>query len=92
MSASHNDSLLPFGAYETPVNARVRQRIELTKSELPLSGIYIADSNDEKAAAVYQTAISRGIARVLEQRLAALSDPAERLALINSITKVLGED
>lgn len=92
MSASHNDSLLPFGAYETPVNARVRQRIELTKSELPLSGIYIADSNDEKAAVVYQTAVSRGIARVLEQRLAALSDPAERLALINSITKVLGED
>src|SRR5699024_843355 len=38
----------------------------------------------------YQVAVSRGISRVLEQRLGELSDPAQRLSLINSITALLG--
>ncbi|MFH0411275.1 DUF3427 domain-containing protein [Corynebacterium sp. L4756] len=89
---SPKDSILPFGIYETPVNARIRQRLEHTKAGHPQAGIHIAKGADEDIASRYQTAVSRGIARVLEQRLNELDNAEDRLALINSITTVLGED
>ena len=92
MSSNHDDSVLPFGVYETPVTARVRERLTHTKSAHPTAGIRLIDEHDEVNAHRYQVAVSRGISRVLEQRLAELGSPAERLALINSITKVLGND
>src|SRR5699024_4640643 len=92
MSSNHDDSVLPFGVYETPVTARVRERLERTKSAHPTAGIRLIDEHDEVNAHRYQVAVSRGISRVLERRLGELGSPAERLALINSITKVLGND
>lgn len=90
MSTANNDSALPFGIYETPVTARVRHRLKHTKALHPHAGVHIADSTDEEIAQRYQVAVSRGISRVLEQRLGELSDPAQRLSLINSITALLG--
>ena len=92
MSSNQDDSILPFGVYETPVTARIRERLERTKSAHPTAGIRLIDEHDEENAHRYHVAVSRGISRVLEQRLAELGSPAERLALINSITKVLGND
>ena len=90
MSTANNDSALPFGIYETPVTARVRDRLKHTKALHPHAGVHIADSSDEEISQRYQVAVSRGISRVLEQRLGELSDPAQRLSLISSITSLLG--
>src|SRR5690625_4498568 len=92
MSSDHDDSVLPFVVYETPVTARIRERLERTKSVHPTAGIRLIDEHDAVNAHRYQVAVSRGISRVLERRLGELGSPAERLALINSITKVLGND
>ena len=92
MSVNHDDSVMPFGVYETPVTARIRERLERTKRARPTAGIRLINEHDEDNSHRYQVAVSRGISRVLEQRLAELGSPAERLALINSITQVLGED
>ena len=92
MSVNHDDSVMPFGVYETPVTARIRERLERTKRARPTAGIRLINEHDEDNSHRYQVAVSRGISRVLEQRLAELNSPAERLALINSITQVLGED
>src|SRR5699024_2463941 len=90
MSSDHDDSVLPFGVYETPVTARVRERLERTKSAHPTAGIRLIDEHDEVNAHRYQVAVSRGISRGLARRLGERGSPAERLALIHSITKVLG--
>src|SRR5699024_9387983 len=92
MSVNHDDSVMPFGVYETPVTARIRERLERTKKAHPTAGIRLINEHDEDNSHSYQVSVSRVISRVLEQRLAELISPAERLALINSITQVLGED
>lgn len=92
MSSQNKDSALPFGVYETPLTARVHERLDQTRAEFPNAGIHLANGNDPEVTHRYQVAVSRGISRVLEQRLAERSDPKARVELINSIASALGED
>ena len=58
MSVNHDDSVMPFGVYETPVTARIRERLERTKRARPTAGIRLIIEHDEDNSHRYQVAVS----------------------------------
>lgn len=90
---SHSlDSSLPFGVYETPVTSRIRERMEETQSRHPSAGFGLGNGTDDSARGRYTSAMSQHIGDLLEQRLMGLKSSADRVALINTIAGLLGED
>lgn len=90
---SHSlDSSLPFGVYETPVTSRIRERMEETQSRHPSAGFGVGNGTDDSARGRYTSAMSQHIGDLLEQRLMGLKSSADRVALINTIAGLLGED
>ena len=87
-----SDSLLPFGIYETPVTARIQERIEETKQARPTAATGIAHETMKDVNPRFAAAVSQHFAKVLEQKLTELNKPEERVALINGLAQHLGED
>lgn len=87
---SSDDLALPFGAYETPVTARIRERIEATREAWPSVGISdpVVDPDLKQR---YIEAVSRNLADRLTRRLESVSDPEQRISLINGIARLLDE-
>ena len=92
MSHHPDDSTLPFGYYETPLSARVREELRRKEAAYPTAGFQIADGASEEVSRRYQAAVSQGIASILEQKLRELTKPADRLALVNRLTSALGAE
>lgn len=90
--SANPDSSLPFGVYETPITARIRERMNETLSQHPAAGFGIGRSSDEEAHGRYTSAVSQHIGSLLERRLYGLKSPEDRVALINNIALLLGED
>lgn len=88
----NSDSLLPFGIYETPVTARIQERIEETKRARPTAATGIAHESTKDVNPRFAAAVSQHFAKVLEQKLTELTKPEERVALINGLAQHLGED
>lgn len=87
-----SDSLLPFGIYETPVTARIQQRIEETKKARPTAALGIAHESKKDVDPRFAAAVSQHFAKALEHKLTELSKPEERVALINGLAQHLGVD
>ena len=86
------DSSLPFGVYETPITSRIRERMEETLNQHPAAGFGIGRSSDQEAQGRYTSAVSQHIGSLLEHRLRSLKSPEDRVALINAIALLLGDD
>ena len=86
------DSSLPFGVYETPITSRIRERMEETLNQHPAAGFGIGRSSDQEAQGRYTSAVSQHIGSLLEHRLRSLKSPEDRVALINTIALLLGDD
>lgn len=50
-----SDSLLPFGIYETPVTARIQERIEETKRTRPTAALGIAHESKKDRETLCQS-------------------------------------
>ena len=85
-------SLLPFGIYETPVTARIHERIEETKKAIPTAASGIAEESSKEVNPRFAAAVSQHFAKLLEQRLSEMRNPEQRVALINSLAQRLGSD
>lgn len=87
-----SESILPFGIYETPVTARVQERIEETKRARPTAATGIAHGSKKDVDPRFAAAVSQHFAKALERKLTELSKPEERVALINGLAQHLGVD
>ncbi|OFR67020.1 DUF3427 domain-containing protein [Corynebacterium sp. HMSC078H07] len=87
-----SDSLLPFGIYETPVTARIHERIKETQRALPTAASGITEVTTKDVDPRFATAVSQHFARLIEQRLLEVKKPEERVALINDLAQHLGAD
>lgn len=84
--------LLPFGIYETPITARIHERIKETQRAIPTAASGITEVTTKDVDPRFATAISQHFARVIEQRLLEIKKPEERVALINNLAQHLGAD
>lgn len=85
-------SLLPFGIYETPVTARIHERIEETKRAIPTAASGIVEDSSAEVSPRFAAAVAQHFAKILEQRLTEIRNPEQRVALINSLAQHLGSD
>lgn len=86
------DDLLPFGIYETPVTARIHERIKETQRFFPTAASGITEVSSKDVDPRFATAVSHHFARLIEQRLLETKKPEERVALINDLAQHLGAD
>ncbi len=86
------DPSLPFGVYETPVTARIRERMDETTHRHPEAAFGIGTKADEEISSRYTSAMSMHLGRLMEERLRTLESAEERVALINQIARLIGAD
>lgn len=87
------DSILPPGAYETPVTRRIQERIDATKIASPSTAFAKhSGSNNDDPKARYIEALSRSLADKLATRLAGTKSAADRVELVNQIAMLVDED
>ena len=86
------ESILPFGIYETPVTARVQERIEETKRARPTAATGIAHESTKDVNPRFAAAVSQHFAKALEQELTEMTKAEDRVALINALAQHLGAD
>ena len=84
--------LLPFGIYETPITARIHERIKETQRAIPTAASGITEATTKDVDPRFAAAVSQHFARVIEQRLLEIKKPEERVALINNLAQHLGAD
>lgn len=89
---NNHDQVLPYGAYETPITERVKQRIEATRGLNPSAFFARKNGDSSSAPDNYIASLSRSFARMLEARLSDTKNADDRIALINSLARHLGED
>ena len=77
-----SDSILPFGIYETPVTARVHERLAETFKAVPTAASAITEPGTASVSPRFAAAVSQHFARVLEDRLTEIRNP-EDLSLIH---------
>lgn len=87
-SLMHDESVLPFGAYETPVTTRIKQRLKATERSLPTTAFATAPGGDDRFKSRYLHALSQIIGTRLEAKLRRLS-PEDRMELINSVAELI---
>ena len=87
-----SDSILPFGIYETPVTARVHERLAETFKAVPTAASAITEPGTASVSPRFAAAVSQHFARVLEDRLTEIRNPEDRVALINNLAQHLGAD
>lgn len=88
-SSKKNDSILPFGAYETPVTARVQERMQITKRESPTTIFATAPGDDESTKDRYIQSLTQLVGKRLDAALRRTKSSEDRIMLINQVIGLL---
>lgn len=88
-SSKKNDSILPFGAYETPVTARVQERMLITKRESPTTIFATAPGDDESTKDRYIQSLTQLVGKRLDAALRRTKSSEDRIMLINQVIGLL---
>ena len=91
-SSKKNDSVLPFGAYETPVTARIQERMDITKTESPATAFATAPGSDEATRDRYIQSLTQLVGKRLNAALRTTKNADDRVRLINQLVQLLDDD
>ena len=91
-SSKKNDSVLPFGAYETPVTARIQERMHITKTESPATAFATAPGNDEATRDRYIQSLTQLVGKRLDAALRATKNADDRVRLVNQLVQLLDDE
>lgn len=87
-----DDAALPFGAYETPITQRIRERMDARREADPATDFGTISGSDEDARERYISALSYQFANRLTSRLGKTRSAEKRINLINQLATLLDED
>lgn len=91
-SSKRNDSVLPFGAYETPVTARIQQRMQITKDGSPTTAFAVAPGADEATKDRYIQSLTQLVGKRLDAALRRTKSPENRILLVNQVIELLDNE
>lgn len=87
-----NDSILPFGAYETPVTARVQERMQVTQDESPTTAFATAPGDDAATKDRYIQSLTQLVGKRLDTTLRKTKTAEDRIMLFNKVMELLDDD